>query len=858
MDELKTLTLLLLTVAIASTSTAQEGVNIDAGVNIDQPGRSTDINTSQTVSISTLTAFQDKTNLDNVNFTVKRNNTNSVSVTLDKFNRTATTNNNFTEFDATTSSPANINFTYTNLQSTTYEAYRDNTLLRSAQPVNNVYWFNNTVWSTQSFNVLNAEDFQTFTREVSDSSNIQDNVNQGFEGSRNVDENVQTVGQSETVLEGSRNVEETVSGQALVQRTTDLARQVLDTSTVNTEVTRNTSVFRQVLDTSTTTAIATGFPSIGRDVVATITGNTQVETTSERQINVQEVGQTNTQVERTVDLQRSVTDLASGSTQVVRTLEAGRAVSDAVTGATTIDSIINRVRTVQDTSNVNTQISTTRQIFRQTQAKATTTDKAEAEANIFRTVLDTITGITQVDSNEPPKIDNVTLDVDSLGKDNRVFLKADVSDPDGVVSTASYNDIDLSVADADTTVIFDLGTSLDSNGTITVKDDGGGQVTYNVDFDVTDNQYKQVASQDTIDEQTINKSDTLSNDADLLKYNVTHEEFGQTIETGGGFTGSLNTSESAQFDSRFTGDFLNESIQWHTRSDKYNTVDLQYIAATLNITDLTQGTQWTNINTTKVVVPDPFKPCDNCSSTDLSFTGDYFDKQQWLDKGDGVNNRFVQDIGDIQLGVRQEWWEEYRYNNINSDIRMDNVWANASINDNNTIQGGFVRVKYNNTFNNTFTPRTSDTCNTQSPDTSNFTLAGQTWRTCMQDVNLNERPEFFKVRIPNLGQYNIRYGGFNTEADIPFKYSEGDPCPDELEGDTFENGTLTCYRNEVLPSDQIEKPERNVSDKIAQGIAGLIAFIAFFIVVVVVVYREELQEELDDLQQDFEGFIQDQ
>lgn len=483
---------------------------------------------------------------------------------------------------------------------------------------------------------------------------------------------------------------------------------------------------------------------------------------------------------------------------------------------------------------------------------------ATASVNVFNTVdvsVDYVRGFLQslifsdnVRANANPVVINSTVIVDDLGKDRDVKLEVYVRDADGLsnIQSVQYGST-VNTSITSNTVKLDISDELYQNKSV-ILSDGQSSTEFNVGFNITDNDYEQVTGYSAdLDTQQASKSDTVTNiGSENATFKVSVHGYGGSI-TGGSINTLLEPGQSTSLTPTLEGDFLVESKQWHTRNDVRQTVYQQSIAETLNVTNKIDDVSWTDINSTSTTVPADFQPCSDCGSKLFSVpsTG-YSNKQFWTDTGDAISNQFIQDIEDVILGERNKYWEQYRYSNITGEVVFKDIWLNESIDDNTTYNTPFVQVKDAGEWNNTEIIPETNSCNSIDPKTETFTVGETEFKACSKDLSGTNNPEYFQVQIGSLNDvYDLRLG-LGEEVFLPEGVAEGQLCSDDLEGETFQDGELTCFRNEIRQSDEVELPTRNVSVQIVNAVIGAALLITLIILVALILYREELKDAIEE------------
>ena len=511
------------------------------------------------------------------------------------------------------------------------------------------------------------------------------------------------------------------------------------------------------------------------------------------------------------------------------------------TGIDVVTSYISQPLTQMRVDSENTTI-----IDYTTQALTSTpvTSLVDPTVQYISSLFSDIESDTSVENNINPTIDNVELIVTGLQDGAEIKANISVSDENGNLDQIQINGETHQVSGFKDYAVFDIADRLEDTYTARVYDTNGKIQQKQVGFNIREKTPVHIGTDDNITLQTARLNDSIENTGNIpLNYSLTHNTFNGTVLQGPTHTGAVKVNETDYFSTDIRGDFLEQEKQWHTDNSVYNTVENQTIVQTLNITSQIPEIEWTDINTTSTSAPAPFQPCDNCGSQTISFTNSYSNLEQWSDTGDGINNQYVQNLADVVIGERDEWWEQYRYNNLTSEVRFQNIWANATIDDTQTdFTQPFVRIEEGNTFNNTFNLEETQACNTKDTGIDSFNLDGQEWRGCATDTDGNGKSDYFRIRIPSFSDFNVRYG-LGERPEQQFQYTLGDPCPDSLEGDTFDNETLVCYRNEIISQEDASLDTRDISRELGIGVSGLV----IAILIVILLYLVFVDERNFDL-----------
>ncbi len=560
-------------------------------------------------------------------------------------------------------------------------------------------------------------------------------------------------------------------------------------------------------------------------------------------------------------LTETVTERATTEDGVGVVYKALRTVTQPTVTRDAVRRITDRTRTVTQNGIMDGVVDRTTTVIREATDSTGVTATTDRTVSWIRNVLDSLFMDTSITDNKSPRIQNVTVQVHDIGGDVNVSLRVNLTDYDNTndLDHITFDGETRSISSGDGERVIDINDELNRNGNLTVFDTAGMNDTRELYFNVTDTDYETMDSDVNISLQRIMKNDTANNTGSIESFylNWTHHSFGETVTTGGSNVTKLDTGTGTTLDTGLRGDFLPTTKQWHTDPEAYNTVYNQTIVQTLNVTNRVTDITWTDVNTTKTSSPAEYGSCRDCGWKLITVDGQTFSNTRlWTDHGDAINDEFVQDLADVVIGERKEWWEQHQYNNITEKVRFNDVWANTTIDDNETDWGGFVRVLYNNSFNhNEFTPKEYADCNTeQPPEEATATIGSQDWGACMTDTDGNSRPDFFRLRIPSFSEYEVRYGGHkgDSPADGP-QIIIGDPCPDSEEGDLFKNDTVTCYKNRYREVSDTELAKRRIEQILGSAFGGLIAFIALAVAATIILKRREIKEEYERLESRFDN-----
>jgi len=617
----------------------------------------------------------------------------------------------------------------------------------------------------------------------------------------------------DVVYNPSETATQSVNQSSQAYETFDISESFNEKGLVSDESVINISY----LDQTSASQLIKSTTSIGQDITTSTTQTTITGTTASDTLQIvsgiQERGLVGESPEENFLINENTAQVIDGDTSTI---------SEAVYS-----------ETVGDTSVITQIIDPTTTFVGNPTADAESSSIVDPVVSFVEQAFQEITPDTSIRNNLNPEVTNV--EVNATGLQNSVDIKLNISvrDQNGNLNEVIVNgEGSKDVTGFNDSAVIDISDELDASYTITVLDSNGKLVTEDIGFDIDENTPANTGTNDDIDQQEVEFDDSIENTGQFsLDYRITHNLYSGSLLTGGTNTGTVDIGEEDNFKTRIEGDFLEETTQWHTDPDSYNTVDNQTIEETLNITSEIPGTPWNSISTLNTTSPEPFGSCSNCNASNISFTDSYSNLEQWSDTGDGINNEFVQDIADVNIGERTEWWEEYRYNNLTAEVRFKHIWANTTVDENQTeYLQPFVRVKEGNTFNNTYLVQETDACTSRDTDIPSFKLSGQTWKACAQDRDNNGQAEYFRIRIPEFSTERVRYGLGESPED-QFEYKLGDPCPDSIEGETFNNDSLICFRNEVIRPDEAQLETRDVSIELGQGIAGLL--IAALIIIVI-------------------------
>jgi hypothetical protein len=475
---------------------------------------------------------------------------------------------------------------------------------------------------------------------------------------------------------------------------------------------------------------------------------------------------------------------------------------------------------------------------------ANTFTTAQSIIDFVEKAATTITADTEPGSNVRPRLTGAELIVENLQNSQDLKLNLTVEDIEGRLELIDINGKRSQVSGTNDYAVIDIDDSLQAQKTIDVFEQSGKFSSYIISYKILETT-PSTTSASNLETQTIQFQDSIENTGpNPFNYTVTHfKPENSTVITEGTNTGLLQVNETDQLITETEGDFLNVEKQWKTANDTYNTVDNQTIYQSLNVTSKVEGVEYTGVSTGNTTVPQSFQPCNSCSSDTISFTDSYYNARQWRDTGDGINDQFIQDITDVNIGDRPEWWEQYNYNNKTGEVIFKDIWANITLDENQTeYQQPFVRVFAENTWNNTINLPEDQLCDTRDTRIQKFDIAQEVWKACAKDLNNNDQPEYIRIQIPEFSTERIRYGLGQAPKET-FQYSRGDSCPDDREGDTFQNGSLTCFRNEVIKSKAIDLPIRNVTVPVGQAIAA-IAFFGVIVAALYLIFRDERNREI--------------
>lgn len=708
--------------------------------------------------------------------------------------------------------------------------------------------------------------------------------------------------------------QESIDASDTTNKTVDVYRNfrkdVQQSTNTNTDTSRQSELNRDSTQSTSVTGRSNRNISVNRTISVSLDITSSVKAVEEAIVNVASAISLSSRASRSVELGREVNQEVNSDTRAERKIEVDREVKEISQIAEVTEEVAEKVRQVSDNININesvnkqiplrvrrvTQnvnstsetsrsidvsrtveqssrvgetISRTSEFYRNSKQKVLVKEETSRTTRFFRGVIEKISLFTGISSNSKPNIYNATVQVRNLSNSASddpadIYIRLNIRDQNNDLSKVSIDGLSASISGSSSTVLFDVSDDTDNMFAAKATDSVGATGTRVISYSITSNSYNQTSGNYNITVQRVNKSDKIQNTgSDPYNINISQQGYNQKVVEGGEFEYYLKSGESYIFNSTFTGDFLNEQKQWHTRSDEYNTVYNQSIAQTLNITSRIKGLTWTKISTLDTQTPQIFNPCDSCGSTNITFKNSYSNLQQWTDTGDGINNKFVQDLADVVIGDRDEWWKQYRYNNITSEVRFRDIWANTTINENNTedFTSPFIRVESDSTFNNTIKPKVSSTCSTENPKTNSVQFGGEEWRACVQDIDQSGKTEYFKLQIPSFSQHQVRYGLRPPEAER-FIYRLGDPCPrdrsllnpvlskGEIPGSNLvgKNDTYVCFRQEVQRQKEAVLESRPVERQVAFAVVGLILLVGLAIVVILIFQREEDGEfKLNDL-----------
>jgi hypothetical protein len=610
---------------------------------------------------------------------------------------------------------------------------------------------------------------------------------------------------------------QSISASPLAGDVIDLARATEDVLGVSGTKSRSTTLERSRL------ALINNDPVVDRDLL-----------TSDE---AEQVSSISSQSSESININRQGQDIIEPEGDVDRGIVLARALIEAPSVLNNADRGLTTFRGLSETASVVDQ----------------SVNNLDIDFNPFQ-----IIGLqTNTTNNTAPRIENVTVHIKNVGRNREVFVEADVQDIDG-----SDDREKLILGDKEKeitggmgrTIRIDLHEGTSANKVLTAVDDQGAETDFLIDYNYTDNVYSQnMNKENNLDAQYINISNEVSAGSLMgdLTINLSHATYGAVNMSDHYAVKTLSEKgDVLNLSTMLKGDFLPDSLQWHTRKDRYNTMDNQSIAATVNVSNRIDYLTF-DVATGSVESPDPFGSCSGCGSKDISVPPSGFGSTQlFTDTGDGVNNELEQDIEDVVLGQREEYWEQYRYNNITSEVRFRDIWVNVTLDENESeFTRPFVRVRSNNTYNNTVIPSTYDSCSTGATDIDTFVQNNETWKTCAQDLDDSGKPEFIKLQIPSFSEYNVRFGLGEQPAES-FAYVESSPCPDALEGERVgTNESYVCHQNLVMEPSRAQLQQQDVSTELGRGISGIFYIVIILAAVVVLFYSSKSnRDELDDWQ----------
>ena len=452
-----------------------------------------------------------------------------------------------------------------------------------------------------------------------------------------------------------------------------------------------------------------------------------------------------------------------------------------------------------------------------------------------------------------PVIHSVELQVLNLGNSRDLILRINVTDPDDNLDYVKFGDYEVFSPPAGGLVSLNISDELSQAGDVYVYDQAGYSDFYEINFSLTDNGYQQIYPIEDLDQQVIEVNDTLRNLHSTLplKYNITHYQLGTTL-TGGNFYGTLSASSNVSLYTKLQGDFLtNYTYAWQQFLNETSWVYNQSLERPLNITSNISGITW-NVSVGNATLPRGYtENCTYCSNHTVSFTDTYYNEREWYHYGDAIEDKFYQDIEDVVIGERTEYWWEYYYRNL-TDVELINISANISINDSLINWGDFIRIFNDTAWVNLTEPNItikSSDCNSTTPSLycHNISKQGISYRFCgcSMDKDNDGRVDYFRVIIPEFSKWNVRVGGYTTPAPVKLvRPYLGLECSKDRWGDTYEttNGTLLCCRGEWRWEDECERKQIEGLPIISAWLPYM--FIALFVICLLIFVLSERERIL--------------
>lgn len=414
------------------------------------------------------------------------------------------------------------------------------------------------------------------------------------------------------------------------------------------------------------------------------------------------------------------------------------------------------------------------------------------------------------------EINDVELVGQDIGDDNNLNLIVNITatDPDSL----EYKGVTKTI---NSSGVYDLSipNELQQKDTLYLNFNDTLNISHSIDFLIESNQY--VALDGNLSYQEIEKDDNFYNYGDNISYNITHYMYDSTCIDGCNFLGINN----ATLYSKAYNDFLDENIgEWTGNPTKEQTTEKQYIKKSLNITTPCRF-EWNNIDVGNATELDGFGN-GNYLSHNISVNCEYYNDIEWMDYGDGIVNEFEQDITDVILSDRVEWWEEYHYE---SDIVFENVSTNVTVSNEDINWGHIVRVDYGDGF--------KDLNLTECDNLEKSTFDGDTYKACYEYINSTSL--FFRLILPHFSEYDVRYGARITQEPIPEEIEEGDECIDLGADIEKEDGTiLECYRYRWFETEDIKLPKRDISDVVYHTVTSFTVLIGFTLFLVIFFKRD--------------------
>ena len=479
-----------------------------------------------------------------------------------------------------------------------------------------------------------------------------------------------------------------------------------------------------------------------------------------------------------------------------------------------------------------------------------------ATRSIFQQIL-FILGITS-EKFYPPQIKWVELNVTNLADSREIQLRMNVTDTNNDLSYVTFGVYTTSSAAG--IITLNISDGLSQAGSVQAVDGLGLTDDYAINFSLTDNGYEQVYTTDDLDSQNLKVNDTLKNlhSTNHLNYTIRHTIYSASVIQGQNFTGNLSSGSNVSMYTEIQKDFLTNISGWdQNHSDvqwAYNQSLIRYLNITAEV-----NTIW-NVSTGNATLPSGYTNCVYCENHTVSWNGTiHYNQREWYHYGDAVDEEFIQDITDIEIGERTEYWVEWTYENETA-LDLRNISANITINaENETSWGDFIRI-YNGSAWINLTARINvsieeDDCDSIYPTLycHNISVSGEEYRFCgcSKDIDGDDKPDYFRVVIPRFrsSKWEIRVGGFlGARPVIEEVPTHGRYCSEEELGDTYGQGEdeLTCWRNQWRYCEQgeCEREVRKGTVAFYGVVRNIFLLILFFVILVYVLSAAEPVQEL--------------